>query len=118
MGYDITDRGVRHKLQRLERRKVVLGYSAIPQPGIHCGKIKPHVFLKFKFSKNYQNLTERLRNYADEEDFCVFSARLSDFDWIFHFVFDSHEQYDLESNNFLHRFADLITIFVCTKQDG
>jgi DNA-binding Lrp family transcriptional regulator len=112
MGYDITDRGVRHKLQRLERRKVVLGYSAILNPEFIAEKLNRTVFLKFKFSKNYQNLTERLRNYADEEDFCVFSARLSgDFDWIFHFVFDSPEQYDLESNNFLHRFADLITDF-------
>ena len=31
-----------------------------------------------------------------------------DFDWISHFVFESVEQYELESNNFLNRFADLI----------
>jgi hypothetical protein len=34
-----------------------------------------------------------------------------DFDWICHFVFDSIEQYELESNNFIHRFADLISDF-------
>ena len=77
MGYDITDRGVRHKLQRLEKRKVVLDYSAILNPEFIAEKLNRTVFLKFKFSKSYQNLTERLRNYADEEDFCVFSARLS-----------------------------------------
>lgn len=31
-----------------------------------------------------------------------------DFDWVSHFVFQSLEQYELESNNFLNRFADLI----------
>ena len=34
-----------------------------------------------------------------------------DFDWICHFVFDSIEQYEFESNNFIHRFVDLISDF-------
>ena len=34
-----------------------------------------------------------------------------DFDWICHFVFDSVDQYDLESHNFLNRFSELITDF-------
>ena len=38
-----------------------------------------------------------------------YSARLNgDLDWVSHFIFDSTEQYELESNNFLHRFAELI----------
>ena len=31
-----------------------------------------------------------------------------DFDWIFHFVFDSIEQFESESNNFVHLFEKLI----------
>jgi GAF domain-containing protein len=34
-----------------------------------------------------------------------------DFDWICHFVFDSVEQYEFESSNFLNRFVDLIDDF-------
>jgi transcriptional regulator with GAF, ATPase, and Fis domain len=34
-----------------------------------------------------------------------------DFDWICHFVFDSVEQYEFESSNFLNRFIDLIDDF-------
>ena len=34
-----------------------------------------------------------------------------DYDWICHFVFDSVEQYEFESSNFLNRFVDLIDDF-------
>ncbi|MDE1770940.1 MAG: hypothetical protein KGI28_10390, partial [Thaumarchaeota archaeon] len=44
--------------------------------------------------------------------YCIYAARLSgDFDWICHFVFSSTEQYDLETNNLLNRFSDLIADF-------
>jgi len=47
---------------------------------------------------------------VEDAAFCVYSARLTgDLDWISHFIFDSVEQYELESDNFLHRFAELIT---------
>jgi transcriptional regulator with GAF, ATPase, and Fis domain len=47
---------------------------------------------------------------VEEAPFCIYSAKLSggEFDWVSYFVFESAEQYELESNNFLHRFADLI----------
>ena len=53
---------------------------------------------------------ERLNKYIDNSDFCLFSARMSgDFDFICHFVFDSIEQYELESDNFINRFTELVS---------
>ena len=53
---------------------------------------------------------ERLNKYIDNSDFCLFSARMSgDFDFICHFVFDSIEQYELESDNFINRFMELVS---------
>ncbi|MHB8545925.1 MAG: hypothetical protein ACYDAJ_04090 [Nitrosotalea sp.] len=53
-----------------------------------------------------------MTRYLNESPFFIYSARLSgDFDWICHFVFSSIEQYDLETNNFLNRFTDVISDF-------
>src|SRR5918994_4274241 len=110
MGYSITERAIRYRIQKLETSNTVLGYSAILNPGFISDKVNRTIILKFKYSYNTQSLIDRLENYVQEAPFCVYSARLSgDFDWISHFVFDSIEQHELESNNFLHRFADLIS---------
>jgi DNA-binding Lrp family transcriptional regulator len=118
MGYDITDRTIRHRLERLEKRNVILGYSAVLNPSFVSEKINRTIILKFKFSKDSQVLIDRLKNYVEEAPFCLYSSRLGsgiggggDFDWICHFVFDSIDQYELESNNFLNRFAELIADF-------
>ena len=110
MGYKITERAIRYRLQRLEKDDVILGYSAVLNPKFVSEKINRTIIIKFKFSHNISILTERLKNYIGEMPFCIYSARLSggDFDWICHFVFDSVEQYELESDNFLNRFAELI----------
>jgi DNA-binding Lrp family transcriptional regulator len=118
MGYDITDRTIRNRLERLEKSNVILGYSAILNPSLVSEKINRTIILKFKFSKDSQALIDRLKNYVEESPFCLYSTRLGsgiggagDFDWICHFVFDSIDQYELESNNFLNRFAELIADF-------
>jgi DNA-binding Lrp family transcriptional regulator len=112
LGYKITERAVRYRIRKLEKSNTVLGYSTILNPSFVSQRVNRTVILKFKYSYNASTLIDRLENYVQEASFCVYSARLSgDFDWICHFVFDSIEQYELESNNFLHRFADLIADF-------
>ena len=109
IGYRITERAIRYRIQKLETSNIVLGYSAILNPSYISDRVNRTIILKFKYSYNTSALIDRLENYVQEASFCIYSARLSgDFDWICHFVFDSTEQYELESNNFLHRFADLI----------
>jgi len=110
MNYHITDRGIRHRLQRLEKNKTILGYSVMLNPELIFEKINRTVVLKFKFTKSTTELIDRLTKYVNESQFCTYSSRLSgDFDWICHFVFDSVEQYDLETNNFLNKFSELIS---------
>jgi len=112
LGHSITDRGIRHRLQRLEKNNIILGYSVILNPNVLSEKINRTVILKFKFSKDTPELIELLTRYVVDAQFCTFSSRLSgDYDWICHFVFDSIEQYDLETNNFLNRFGELISDF-------
>lgn len=112
LGYSITDRAIRQRLGRLEKNNTILAYSAILNPNLVSEKVNRTILLKFKFSKNLDNQIEKLTQYLEESSFCVYSSKLSgDFDWVCHFVFDSIEQYDLESHNFINRFSDLITDF-------
>jgi DNA-binding Lrp family transcriptional regulator len=112
IGVTITDRAVRQRLSRLEKKKIVLGYSVILNPSVVSEKINRTILIKFKFSKDMSESIERLSSYVNESPFCIYAARLSgDFDWSCHFVFSSVEQYDLETNNFLNRFSDLIVDF-------
>jgi DNA-binding Lrp family transcriptional regulator len=112
LGYTITDRAIRQRLVRLEKNDVILGYSAILNPNIISEKINRTILLKFKFTKKTEELTILLTKYVEESNFCIYSSKLSgDFDWICHFVFDSVEQYDLESHNLLNRFSELISDF-------
>ena len=59
LGHSITDRGIRHRLQRLEKNNVILGYSAILNPNVLSEKINRTIILKFTFSKNTPELMDR-----------------------------------------------------------
>ena len=110
MDYHMTDRAVRHRLQRLEKNNTILGYSVTLNPKLISEKVNRTVVLKFKFTKNTSELINRLTEYVNESYFCTYSSKLNgDFDWICHFIFDSIEQYDLETNNFLNKFSELIS---------
>jgi DNA-binding Lrp family transcriptional regulator len=112
LGYTITDRAIRQRLARLEKNNTILGYSAILNPSLVSEKVNRTILLKFKFTKKTEELINLFKKYVEESTFCIYSSKLSgDFDWICHFVFDSIEQYDLESHNFLNRFSELISDF-------
>ena len=112
MSLTITDRAVRQRLERLQKKKVILGYTAILNPDFVSEKVNRTILVKFKYSRTLPEAIERLTRYVSESPFCIYAARLGgDFDWVCHFVFSSIEQYDLETNNFLNRFADLIADF-------
>lgn len=112
MSLTITDRAVRQRLKRLQKNKVILGYTTILNPDFVSEKVNRTILVKFKYSRTLPEAIERLTRYVNESPFCIYAARLGgDFDWICHFVFSSIEQYDLETNNFLNRFADLIADF-------
>ena len=113
LGFSITDRAIRHRITGLLKKKIVLGYSAILNPElITNNKVNRTILLKFKYSKNSENLVKLLKEYIQETSFCIYASKLNgDFDWICHFVFDSIEQYEIESINFLNRFGELISNF-------
>jgi DNA-binding Lrp family transcriptional regulator len=108
--YSITDRAIRQRMMRLEKNNIILGYSTILNPELISDKVNRTILLKFKFSKKTTDMITRLKDYSLDSQFCTFAGRLNgDFDWVCHFVFDSIEQYELETNNFLNKFSELIS---------
>ena len=102
LGYKITDLTVRHRLVRLEKNNIVLGYTVLLNPTLLSEKLNRTILLKFKFRADTSDMISRLEKYCGESHFCIYSTRMTgDFDWICHFVFDSVEQYEFESSNFL-----------------
>ena len=111
LGYSLTDRAVRKRLERLERRDIVVGYSAILSPRFTSEKVHRTLLLKFKHAHN-QKMLERLAAFADRSRFCTYSGRIvGDMDWIGHFTFESQRQCELEINNFLFTFEELIETY-------
>jgi len=108
LGYSLTDRAVRKRLQRLERIDIIIGYSAILSPAVTSEKTNRVVLLKFKHPYESQML-ERLATYVNQSPFCTYSARMNgDIDWIGHFTFESEKQCELENSSFLVTFKELI----------
>jgi DNA-binding Lrp family transcriptional regulator len=95
LGYELTDRSIRHRLQRLEKENTVIGCTALLNPTLVSDKMSRIVLIKFKYSKNLPAMIERLTDYLNESRYCLFSSKLNgDFDWICNFLFDSQEQYE------------------------
>lgn len=112
IGYTITDRAIRQRLDRLEKSNTILGYSVILDPNVISEKINRTILLRFKYTKRTEELIKLLIKYVNESDFCIYSSKINgNFDWVCHFIFDSVKQYELESDNFQNRFKELVSDF-------
>lgn len=108
--YIITERAVRYRLKKLEKEGVILGYSTLINHSYINDKINKTVLLKFKIVKDQSVLIERLKKYVNESSFCIYSCKVQgEYDFICHFIFDSIEQFDLEIDNFINQFSNLIS---------
>jgi DNA-binding Lrp family transcriptional regulator len=108
VGEDLTDRAIRHRLRRLEKGKIILGYSPILNPIILTEKASHVLYLKF--NNNIQPLElKKLDKYIRESTFCPYVAKLSgEYDYICHFIHDSQKEYELEFDSFFHMFKHLV----------
>lgn len=62
MGYEITERAIRYRLQRLESDNFILGCSAILNPNLVSEKLNRTITLRFKYSSNSSALIEYSSN--------------------------------------------------------
>jgi DNA-binding Lrp family transcriptional regulator len=69
LGYRITDRTVRHRLAKLEKSNVILGYSLLLNPTLLSEKINRTILLKFKYTASTSVMTLVLKNIVKNHHF-------------------------------------------------
>jgi DNA-binding Lrp family transcriptional regulator len=110
--YSITERAVRYRIKKLEKDGIIIGYSTILNPNYTNEKIQKLILIKFRIIRDNVILVDRLMKYLNDSAFCVYACRLhGDYDFVCHFIFDSIDQFDLEIDNFIYQFSDLIADF-------
>ncbi len=89
-----------------------MDYSTIINPLFINDKINKTLLIKFKIVRDRTAVISRLQKYMDDSAFCIYSCKIQgDYDFICHFVLDSNEQFDLEIDNFINQFSNLISDF-------
>ncbi len=112
LDYKITERAVRYRIKKLENEGIILGYSTVLNPSYSNDKVHKLILIKFKIIKNTTGLVDRLMKHLNESSFCVYACKIQgEFDFICHIVMDSTDQFDLEIDNFIYQFSDLIADF-------
>lgn len=117
MNKSMTDRMALQRIDRLENRKIIQGYTTILNSDIVAEKTSIMLLLKFVTSAEPTKI-DKLNAYLSGSSFCLTAARLSGggiFDYICHLVFDTERQFYLELNVLSRAFGDLISDHLVNK---
>ena len=108
-GIRISERGLGKRIARLEREKVILGYTAIiDMKKVNMG-IPRLVTVKLSSPKNYVQRISDMNEYLSNAPFCDFSARSNgNYDWIELKFFNTLEQANMEADLYRTWFGDII----------
>ena len=108
-GIKISERGLGKRIARLEREKVILGYTAIiDMKKVNMGYPRL-VTVKLSSPKNYVQRLGEMREYLSDAPFCDFSARSNgSIDWIELKFFNTKEQANMEADLYRTWFGDII----------
>ena len=108
-GIKISERGLGKRIARLEREKVILGYTAIiDMKKVNMGYPRL-VTVKLSSPKNFVQRLGEMREYLTNAPFCDFSARSNgSIDWIELKFFNTKEQANMEADLYRTWFGDII----------
>ncbi|GFN40046.1 MAG: GAF sensor protein [Marine Group I thaumarchaeote] len=105
----ISERGIGKRIARLERNKVILGYTPIlDMQKVNMG-VPRLVTVKLASPKNFVERLDDMKRYLTEAPFCDFSARSNgNIDWIELKFFNTVEQANREADLYRTWFGDII----------
>ncbi len=108
-GINMSERGIGKRIAKLEREKVILGYTAmvdLPKVNMSVPRL---VTVKFTSPKDFLQRVEDMKKYLTEAPFCDFSARTNgDVDWIELKFFNNSDQAKKEEDLYRAWFGDII----------
>jgi DNA-binding Lrp family transcriptional regulator len=108
-GIKMSERGVGKRIAKLERDKVILGYTTMVDLQKVNMTVPRLITVKFTSPKDFLQRVEEMKKYLAEAPFCDFSARTNgDIDWIELKFFNNHEQAKKEEDLYRAWFGDII----------
>ncbi len=108
-GIKMSERGVGKRMAKLERNKVILGYTTMVDLQKVNMTFPRLITVKFTSPKDFLQRVEEMKKYLAEAPFCDFSARTNgDIDWIELKFFNNHEQAKKEEDLYRSWFGDII----------
>jgi DNA-binding Lrp family transcriptional regulator len=108
-GIKMSERGIGKRISRLEREKIILGYTTIVDPRKINLSVCRLITVKFTSPRDFLQRVEEMQKYLAEAPFCDFSARTNgDVDWIELKFFNSVEQAQKEEDLYRAWFGDII----------
>jgi DNA-binding Lrp family transcriptional regulator len=108
-GFKISERGLGKRIAKLERDKIITGYTAIvDMKKVNMG-IPRLVTVKLSSPKDFVKRLGDMKEYLANAPFCDFSARSNgSFDWIELKFFNNVEQANAEADLYRTWFGDII----------
>ena len=108
-GFKISERGLGKRIAKLERDKIITGYTAIvDMKRVNMG-IPRLVTVKLSSPKDFVQRLSDMKEYLADAPFCDFSARSNgSFDWIELKFFNNVEQANAEADLYRTWFGDII----------
>lgn len=108
-GVVLTSRAVRRRIQRMERDKVILGYSVLADLERLLPVERRILLIKFKTSPAFVKRVSDLVDYFRESQECLFAARLSgDIDLMSCMLFPHRNEGKMECDKIRASFSDII----------
>ena len=108
-GIRISERGLGKRIAKLERSKIITGYTAIVDMKKVNMAIPRLVTVKLSSPKDFVQRLSDMKKYLAEAPFCDFSARSNgSFDWIELKFFNNIEQANAEADLYRTWFGDII----------
>ena len=108
-GTRISERGLGKRIKRLEKEKIITGYTAMLDMKKVNMCVPKLVTIKLSSPKNFVQRLEDMKEYLKDAPFCDFSARSDGgFDWIELKIFNDDHQANMEADLYRTWFGDII----------
>lgn len=117
-GISLTSRLVLNRMKRLEKYRIIQGYTARLSPTLFVRKESIMVLIKFVSTPDITAI-RKLTTYLYKSPFCFFAIRMvgeaERYDYACHLVFDTEQKLDLQLKLFLNTFGNLIAHYQVYK---
>ena len=109
IGTNMSERGIGKRIARLERLKIIHGYTTTVDLNQINMPILRLVTVKFTSPKDFVTRVEAMKEYLTNAPYCDFSARTNgNIDWIELKFFNNHQQAQQEEDLYRAWFGDII----------